>query len=76
MGLIRRRCTQYYRIKHCSNRNSVTHPTGQKTAIEYDELDWLGTLSYANTCGAGPLGYEFGYDPENNLTSVAEKLTH
>ncbi len=55
-----------------NNRNSVTDPKGQTTAIVYDAQDRPKTLSYTHTIGAGPQGYSYGYDPENNLTTVGE----
>jgi RHS repeat-associated protein len=57
------------------NRTSVTDPKGQITTTVYDELDRPDTVSYANTSGSGPVGFDFDYDPENNLTGIAEKLT-
>ena len=57
------------------NRNSITDPKGQVTTIVYDELDRADTLAYANTSGSSPLGFDFEYDTENNLTGVEEKLT-
>lgn len=57
------------------NRNSVTDPKGQITTTVYDELDRPDTLTYANTSGSGPVGFDFNYDPENNLTGIVEKTT-
>ena len=57
------------------NRNSVTDPKGQITTTVYDELDRPDTLAYANTNGSSPLGFDYDYDPEGNLTGVAEKIT-
>ncbi len=58
-----------------SNRNSVTDPKGVITTITFDQLDRPSNIAYTNTLDAKPAGYDFGYDPENNLTSVAERVT-
>lgn len=58
-----------------NNRNSITDPKGQLTTITFDELDRPSNIAYTNTNGSQPVGYIFGFDPENNLTNVTEKLT-
>ncbi|HEV8187414.1 MAG TPA: Ig-like domain-containing protein [Pyrinomonadaceae bacterium] len=58
-----------------SNRNSITDPKNQITSIAFDELDRPTNITYSNTSGSRPLGFNFGRDPEGNLTSVVEQLT-
>ena len=58
-----------------SNRNSITDPKNQITSIVFDELDRPSSIGYSNTSGGRPLGFNFDYDPEGNLSSVVEQIT-
>ena len=55
-----------------SNRTSVTDPKGQQTSIGYDALDRATSVQYLNVTGQGPRSYVYNYDPEGNLSNVAE----
>jgi RHS repeat-associated protein len=57
-----------------SNRTSVTDPKGQLTGITYDALDRAQTVGYTQTTGKGPRNYTYDYDPEGNLTGIAESV--
>jgi YD repeat-containing protein len=50
----------------------VTDPKGQQTVMEYDALDRVKAVGYDQTSGVGPRHYDYGYDPEGNLTRVNE----
>ena len=56
------------------NLTSRTDPKGQTTSVVYDRLDRARTVTYGNGLHGGPLGYEYGYDPEGNVTEIAETL--
>lgn len=64
--------TTSYDYDENGNRTSITDPKGQTTAVTYDALDRAKTIQYGNTQGAGPRNYDYGYDPEGNITSVSE----
>lgn len=55
-----------------SNRNAVTDPQNHVTNISYDALDRIQSVNYVQPTGSGPRSYNYGYDPEGNLTSVDE----
>lgn len=66
--------TTVYGYDANGNRNSINDPKHQITTIVFDELDRPSNIAYAGTSGR-PLGFDFGYDPEGNLTRVEEKIT-
>ncbi len=55
-----------------SNRNAVTDPQNHVASITYDALDRVQLVSYIQPTGRGPRSYNYGYDPEGNVTSVDE----
>jgi RHS repeat-associated protein len=54
------------------NRNFVRDPKGQEVSVTHDSLDRARAASYAGAAGGGPRRFEYGYDPEGNLTLVTE----
>jgi RHS repeat-associated protein len=57
-----------------SNRNAVTDPQNHLTNITYDALDRVQSVTYSQSTGKGPRSYNYGYDPEGNITSVDETV--
>ncbi len=55
-----------------SNRTAVTDPKGQHTSLSYDALDRVKAVGYDQSIATGPRHYDYGYDPEGNLTGVDE----
>ncbi|HEU4932662.1 MAG TPA: Ig-like domain-containing protein [Pyrinomonadaceae bacterium] len=55
-----------------SNRNAITDPQNHVANISYDALDRIQSVNYIQPTGSGPRSYNYGYDPEGNLTSVDE----
>ena len=52
------------------NRTSIRDPKGQEFALTYDALDRLTINDFSTIDGSQQNKYEFGYDPEANLTSA------